>query len=85
MHDELLDLLEETAIIFPEFDACIAGVVARFGQDHIVCYDYRKVIDVLMQDMSEDDAVEHFHFNIIGSGLGPLTPCFLIRTAAVEE
>jgi hypothetical protein len=44
-----------------------------------VCYDYHKVIDQLTLDMSEEDAVEHFYFNVVGSNLGEYTPCFLFR------
>lgn len=80
MNEELLELLDDDAIVFDEFESCIAGVIARFGQENIICYDYRKVIDQLMADMSEEDAVEHFYFNIIGSGLGSRTPCFLFTS-----
>ena len=61
------------------FDDCIAGVVERIGQDPIICYDKAKVIDQMIADgMDQEEAVEYFEFNQIGSWVGDRTPCFLI-------
>jgi hypothetical protein len=75
----IADMLDEDAVVFHEFDNCAVGVVIRFGQDPVICYDYNYVIAQLMQDMSEEDAVEHFHFNIIGAYIGKQTPFFIVR------
>ncbi len=50
------------------FNNCIAGIVERFGQPDIVCYDKEKVIDQLQVDgMSYDDAIEHMDQSVAGS------------------
>ena len=77
MNEELMEMLEDKAVTFPEFDDCVAGVVIRANGESVVCYDYYKVIAKLSLDMSEEDAVEHFYFNVVGSNLGEYTPCFL--------
>lgn len=59
------------------FDDCIIGVVERFDQLPIVCYDYEKVIAQLMTTMTREEAVEYYAFNQLGAGMGDLTPCFL--------
>lgn len=60
------------------FDHCIVGVVERFGQPPIVCYDYNKVINALIADgMDHHDAKEFFEFNQLGAPMGDLAPCFL--------
>ena len=60
-------------------DEAIVGVVNRFGQDPILCYDYEKVISQLVTDgMTDEEASEWFDFNIIGALLGEWTPCFLV-------
>lgn len=79
MNEELMEMLEDKAITFPEFDSCVAGIVIRANGESVVCYDYHKVISQLSLDMSEEDAVEHFYFNVVGSNLGEYTPCFLFR------
>jgi hypothetical protein len=60
------------------YDDCIVGVIERFGQDPVVCYDKEKVLKKLEADgMSRDEAVEWFYFNQIGAWVGETTPCFL--------
>ena len=70
----------EQPVASPEFDAAIVGVIERFGQPRILCYDYTKVLKILCkQGMSAEDAVEWYEFNIIGAWMGDETPCFLHR------
>lgn len=71
--------LEDPGLLFMDgFDDCIAGVVSRFGQPDVVCYDLRKVIDKLeAQGMARHEAHEWFEYNMIGAWVGVTTPCFL--------
>lgn len=65
-------------LIMDDFDDCIAGVVERFGQPPIVCYDREAVIEKLMtHGMGEEEAEEYFQFNQIGAWHGEATPCFI--------
>ncbi len=65
-------------MVMDGYDDCIVGVVERFGQSPIVCYDREKVIAANMKDgMDYEEAVEFFEFNQIGAWLGDSTPCFL--------
>ena len=60
------------------YDDCIVGIVERFGQDPIICYDKEAVLRKMQQDgMDEEEAVEFFYFNQIGSWVGERTPCFI--------
>ena len=62
------------------YEDCVAGIVERFGQEDIVCYDKEKVLQKLMGDgMDEEEAVEFFYFNQIGAWMGEGTPCFISR------
>ena len=60
------------------FDDAIIGVATQFDRQFIV-YDYDKVIMILRRDteMSEEEAVEYYDFNIVGSYVGESTPAFL--------
>ena len=60
-----------------DFEEAIIGIVHRFGANPIVSYDYDKVIEILTKDMSYEDAVEYFEFNIIGAWVGETTPLFI--------
>jgi hypothetical protein len=68
------------------YDNCIIGIVDRFGQPPIICYDRAKVIEKLMADgMTEEEAEEFWSFNQIGAWMGPRTPCFLSRNRVDRE
>ena len=78
--DEVIGSLSNETIVYPDLEEALVGVVSRFGQSDIACYDYHKVIEIYMQQgMSQEEAVEYFEFNTIGSWLGETTPCFIKR------
>ena len=58
------------------FDEAILGVVQRMDVQAL-CYDKDKVIEILMQDMSHEEAVEYFEYNVAGAWVGEFTPFFL--------
>ena len=61
------------------FNDCIIGICERFDQEDILAYSKDAVVLKLMKrdGMSAGDAYEYFYFNIIGAGMGELTPCFI--------
>lgn len=70
---------DEEFIEFTGFDDAIIGV---YGNDWnnkpaVVAYSQKEIIKILMKDMSYDDAMEHFGFNIIGGYLGEKTPIII--------
>jgi len=72
-------------LVMDGFDDCIVGVGQRFN-DYFVVYDYRKVIDKLMDDgMSYEEAVEFHEYNQVGAWVGPRTPVFLHLPDPSEE
>lgn len=63
-----------------EYDKAIIGVSAEFGGRIRVAYDYDKIIEINKKDMSQEDAVEYFEYNQIGSYVGDYTPIFIKRS-----
>lgn len=82
MIQEIAEFAEENEMLMMDgYDDCIVGVVERFGQPPLVCYDRDKVIESHMKDgMSYEEAEEFFEFNQIGAWLGEGTPCFITMT-----
>jgi hypothetical protein len=73
------------AIIMDGYDDCIIGVVERFGNEPIICYDKGRILKKLTLDgMSEEEAVEWFYFNQLGSYCGDRRPCFLETVGGVK-
>jgi len=68
----------EGAVLLTGFDNCIVGVVEEFGGNRVL-YSKEKIIQKLMEDMSEEEAYEYFDYNIIGGYFGDQNPVFLSK------
>jgi hypothetical protein len=68
------DLDYEGLLFADGFDEAIIGVEERAG---VVAYDIDKIIEILMREMTEDEAVEYFEFNILGAYVGEKTPVYI--------
>lgn len=76
MIDKILEWFpEEEFIKIDGFDEAIIGVE---DFDMRLIYSCSKIIEILKQEMSEEDAIEHFEYNIKGAWLGEKTPIFCI-------
>lgn len=65
---------EETFLFADNFDPAIIGVCTKTLK---VVYSKSKCIDILSRDMSPEEAVEYFDFNVDGSYMGDQTPIFV--------
>jgi uncharacterized protein YpmB len=67
---------DEEFLIADGLDAAIVGVEAE-GERRVV-YDYDKMIKVFMKEgMTEEDAMEHISYNVMGAYVGDKTPLFI--------
>ena len=74
---EIEEIYEDEKILFADgFDKAIIGV-AHIQNKRIVAYDTKKCIKILMRDMTHNEAVEYFDFNVLGSYVGEYTPAFI--------
>ena len=62
---------DETFLKADGFDEAIIGVDETSMR---LIYSVSRCIDILMRNMSEEDAIEYFNFNVIGSYMGDKTP-----------
>ena len=62
------------------FDEAIVGVVERINLTAF-CYDTQEILDILNRDhdLTPEEALEHFEYNIKGSYVGEHSPVFLDR------
>jgi hypothetical protein len=80
-HEEIEEWVNEnypdTEIMLPiGFAEAFIGVSTQFDRVMAV-YDRQKCIEILMRDMSEEDAYEYFEFNVAGAYVGENTPAFI--------
>jgi hypothetical protein len=58
-------------LIADGFNDAVIGVDLK---EMRLIYSYKKCIDILKKDMSEEDAIEYFEFNVFGAYMGKHTP-----------
>jgi hypothetical protein len=68
-------LEDEECLLADGFNDAVIGIV--YGLEPKAVYSVRKIVDILMEDMSYEDAVEHFEYNIAGSYVGEKTPLYI--------
>ena len=74
---EIEEKYKDEKMLFADgFDKAIIGV-GHIQSKRIVAYDAKRCIKILMKDMTHNDAVEYFDFNVIGAYVGDYTPVFL--------
>jgi hypothetical protein len=57
------------------------GIIGIEENSMRLVYSKSKVIEILMsEDMTEEDALEHYYFNIVGAYVGEKTPIFVEDT-----
>ena len=65
----------ETFLKADGFDEAIIGVDETTMR---LIYSVKKCIEILMRDMSEEDAIEYFSFNVRNTYVGDKTPIWCI-------
>ena len=70
----------EKALMPDGFDDAFVGIAERCGQEPVLVYDRQKCVNILQsQDMTEEEAVEFFEYNTLGSWVGDNTPIFITK------
>jgi hypothetical protein len=64
-------------ILIPDgFEEAFVGIATQFNKP-IAIFDRQKCIEILCKDMSYEEAVEYFSYNVEGAYVGENTPAFL--------
>jgi len=69
------------------FEGAFIGMASRFDfKEPVAVYDYDKCIEILVNehDLEEEQALEYFSYNVLGSWVGDETPVFLHRLTLDE-
>ncbi len=64
---------DEEFLIADGFNGAILGVDEKSMR---LIYSTTKCIEILMEDMSEEEAFEYFYYNVSGAYMGEKTPIF---------
>lgn len=76
INDEMLEFVEG-AVLLDDLEDAIIGVCEEFSGNRVV-YSKNKILDILQKDMTYDEAIEYYYFNILGLYAGIQNPVFLV-------
>ena len=77
---ELLDQEQYDGVVLCDnMEEAFLGIGEQFSNPPIAVYDREKCIEILAKDMTYEEAVEYFEYNVIGAWVGEQTPMFLTR------
>lgn len=84
--EEMLADINPEALFMDGFDSAIVGVTTgQPGMEAVVVYDEALIIESIMSDgTSEEDAWDHYGFNIQGAYVGTSTPIIIKRPSEEE-
>lgn len=70
-----------------QFDEAILGIGSRCGFEDVFVYDAQNVVQIFMkfEGMSEEEAWDHFYYNVQGSYIGETTPVFVHPDTEAEQ
>jgi hypothetical protein len=75
MLERLVELYDDEELLKADgFDEAVIGICTR---EYRLIYSMQKCIDILVAEgMTEEDALDHFYYNVEGSWVGEKTPIF---------
>lgn len=61
------------------FDEAIIGSITSYNSGETILYSTQKILDIMVDrdEMTEEEALDFFHYNILGSYNGDGMPSFL--------
>ena len=72
MLEKIIEQYDEEVFLKADgFDEAIIGVEESTMR---LIYSISKCVEILRRDMNEEDALEHFYYNVSGSYMGEKTP-----------
>lgn len=78
--------INPAALFCDGYDDAIIGTAERFGMEPVAAYDYDKVIAMIVKSgCTQEEAIEHFAFNVIGAWVGETTPVFVTLLSAEKQ
>ena len=77
--------MKDEVMLATGFEDAFIGIGQQYNR-YFAIYDRQKCIDILMErdGMDEDEAEEHFEFNVVGGWVGHGTPVF-VRRMKIED
>ena len=61
------------------------AIIGQSDADLRVVYSVDKIVDILSEDMTREEAVEYYEFNILGAYMGKMTPIYVSEHDSIHR
>jgi len=61
------------------------AIIGQSDADLRVVYSVEKIVDILSEDMTREEAVEFYEFNILGAYMGEMTPIYVSEHDSIND
>ena len=61
------------------------AIIGQSDADLRVVYSVEKIVDILSEDMTREEAVEFYEFNILGAYMGEMTPIYVSEHDSIHR
>ena len=62
-----------------------SAIIGQSDADLRVVYSSEKIIDILSEDMTREEAEEFYEFNILGAYMGEMTPIYVSEHDSIYD
>ena len=62
-----------------------SAIIGQSDADLRVVYSVEKIVDILSEDMTREEAVEYYEFNILGADMGEMTPIYVSEHDSIHR
>jgi hypothetical protein len=83
--NDWVSMYNEEALLADGFEDAFLGISEVFNRPPLATYDRDKCIEILIErdEMTHEEAVEYFEYNVAGSWVGENTPIYLTKKEKV--
>ena len=61
------------------------AIIGQSDADLRVVYSVEKIVDILSEDMTREEAVEYYEYNILGAYMGEMTPIYVSEHDSIND
>jgi len=62
-----------------------SAIIGQSDADLRVVYSVEKIVDILSEDMTREEAHEFYEFNILGAYMGEMTPIYVSEHDSIYD
>ena len=61
------------------------AIIGQSDADFRIVYSVEKIIDILSEDMTREEAIEFYEYNILGAYMGEMTPIYVSEYGSIND